>query len=32
VSGAVQVAVKAARREFSHDKLVLPTTFDSSST
>jgi predicted PurR-regulated permease PerM len=30
VSGAVQVAVKAARQELTHDRLVLPTTYDSS--
>lgn len=29
VSGAVQVAVKAARHEFGRDRLVLPTNYDS---
>jgi predicted PurR-regulated permease PerM len=28
VSGAIQVAVKAARREWSHEGLVLPTSFE----
>jgi predicted PurR-regulated permease PerM len=28
ISGAVQVAVKAARHEFTRDRLVLPTNFD----
>jgi len=32
VSGAVQVAVKAARQELTHERLVLPTTYDSSTT
>jgi len=28
VSGAIQVAVKAARREWKHDRLVLPTSLE----
>lgn len=32
VSGAILVAVKAARREWSHDGLVLPTSYETPST